>query len=151
MKIPSPQSNSFFRKHRFRKSGFTLVEVAMSLGIFAFAIVPLLGLMGTGLSVHRESMETSLRSRILSQVAPLARASANATGSALFTADGQLTQDSGESAYTVRWSAQQASSLGEVIEGLRANQVWTVTMEKPGVGLPVAAGFVTHTTEPAAR
>jgi uncharacterized protein (TIGR02598 family) len=44
---------------RKAKSGFSLVEVTMAIGIIAFAFVALLGLIPTGLGVFRESIDTA--------------------------------------------------------------------------------------------
>lgn len=51
----------------FRASGFTLVEVAVSLGIFAFAILALVGLLPSGISAFKKSKIVSVQANILSQ------------------------------------------------------------------------------------
>jgi hypothetical protein len=51
-------------KFRQQAKAFTLVEVAMALGIFAFAIIPVIGLMGTGLRVSKESIDASTTANI---------------------------------------------------------------------------------------
>jgi len=52
---------------RFWTSGFTLVEVAVSLGIFAFAILALVGLLPSGMAAFKKSKIVSVQANILSQ------------------------------------------------------------------------------------
>lgn len=47
---------------------FSLVEVAISLGIVAFALTALLGLVPVGLSTMRDSIQTTLQTDILRQL-----------------------------------------------------------------------------------
>lgn len=51
-----------------RRNGFSLVEVAMALGIVAFAFTALLGMLPLGLSMFRDAMETSVTTRIFERV-----------------------------------------------------------------------------------
>ena len=55
---PSPLSPSLAPKQRHAQ-GFSLVEVALALGIVAFAFVSLFGLLPTGLNVFRGAIDTS--------------------------------------------------------------------------------------------
>lgn len=55
---PSPRSPSLAPKPRHAQ-GFSLVEVALALGIVAFAFVSLFGLLPTGLGVFRSAIDTS--------------------------------------------------------------------------------------------
>jgi len=43
-----------------RRGGFSLIEVALALGVFSFAILPGIGLMGGSLKSHRTATVTSL-------------------------------------------------------------------------------------------
>lgn len=54
---------------RQRAAGFTLVEVALSIGLVAFALVGILGLMPIGLSNFREAMDASVSSMIVQKIA----------------------------------------------------------------------------------
>lgn len=58
---PQPEK----RKHR---SGFSLVEVTLAIGLVAFAFVALLGLLPIGWTVFKNGMETSVRSQIFQRV-----------------------------------------------------------------------------------
>ena len=40
-------------------SGFTLIEVVIAIGVFAFAILGIIGLMSTGVTISRESVQAS--------------------------------------------------------------------------------------------
>ena len=55
---PPPVNPSFAQKPR-HSQGFSLVEVALALGIVAFAFVSLFGLLPTGLGVFRSAIDTS--------------------------------------------------------------------------------------------
>jgi uncharacterized protein (TIGR02598 family) len=50
---------------RHRSLGFSLIEVAISLGIVAFAFVALLGVMPSGLSSFRTAIDSSNESWIM--------------------------------------------------------------------------------------
>lgn len=51
--------------NRSRRSGFSLVEVTLSIGVIAFAFVALLGLLPAGLSSFRAAIDTSNEARIV--------------------------------------------------------------------------------------
>jgi type II secretory pathway pseudopilin PulG len=46
--------------HHRRASGFTMVEIALSLGILAFALVAIVGVLPSGLTVQRENREQTM-------------------------------------------------------------------------------------------
>ena len=64
-------SLSPLEKFHFRHMGFTLVEMAMALGIFSFAIFPIIGMMGAAQNVSQVSIRASTNARILEQVTAL--------------------------------------------------------------------------------
>lgn len=51
-----------------RTPAFSLVEVAITLGIFGFALIPLLGLLTSGLSANRSNIDRSIKAQILNWV-----------------------------------------------------------------------------------
>ncbi len=53
---------------RLRGAGFSLVEVVLAIGIVAFGILAVFGLLPAGLSILRESIETTVSSQILQQI-----------------------------------------------------------------------------------
>jgi len=46
--------------HRSRRSGFTLVEVAISIAVVAFALVAIMGVLPTGMQVQKENSEETI-------------------------------------------------------------------------------------------
>ncbi len=61
----SNRSNSLFdTKTANTPSAFTLVEIALSLGIFSFAIMALLGLLPVALQTHREAKSSTVLAQI---------------------------------------------------------------------------------------
>lgn len=53
---------------RQRKSGFSLVEVVLAVGVIAFAFVAILGLLPAGLTQFRQAMDTSIASQIAQRI-----------------------------------------------------------------------------------
>jgi len=51
-----------------RRTGFTLVEVALALGIIAMAFVPVLGLLPVGLDVSRKAIDATIASQIVQKL-----------------------------------------------------------------------------------
>jgi uncharacterized protein (TIGR02598 family) len=51
-----------------RRSAFSLIEVTISLGIVAFAMVPIIGLVSTGMTSLRHSMDETVRGEIVRKV-----------------------------------------------------------------------------------
>ena len=60
-RLPSPQALSprFRIAPGHRQRGFSLVEISLAIGIIAFAFVALLGLLPTGLTIFRSSVDTA--------------------------------------------------------------------------------------------
>jgi uncharacterized protein (TIGR02598 family) len=59
--------------HNGRQAAFSLVEVVMALGIAAFCLVALLGLMPVGLKTVRDARGDSLRAEILKSMGNIAQ------------------------------------------------------------------------------
>lgn len=105
--------------------GFTLVEVLLTLGVLAFAMIPLVGLMPIGLHQAREAMNLTVVSQIGQRLVMEANESNLATlegiaaGAGLqFDGQGNLTTESGRSAfratYTFQHPANGNSAAGEI-------------------------------------
>jgi len=84
---------------RNTKSGFSLVEVAIALGVLSFVIVPILGLMGTGLSTARDAAldmaALQIRQRVESDMRQMTFASISQTAFSTnysFSKDGRALQ-----------------------------------------------------------
>lgn len=71
-----------------RTSGFSLVEVTLALGIAAFCLIAVFGLMPVGIQTNRNAISqtaaTSLIASVLADIRATARATASATPSALY-------------------------------------------------------------------
>jgi len=138
--------------HRVDKSsnGFTLVEVAMALGIFSFAIIPVIGLMGTAQNVSQESIRASAKARIFEQVTPLLSSTSalsallvSGTSYYYFTGAGQLTTvgGTGNTVPVFTAAASVSGSFNDVTAGLSSNKVIQVKIQHY-MGL----GALTNTT-----
>jgi uncharacterized protein (TIGR02598 family) len=57
-----------FSRRRCKRAAFSLVEVTMALGIMAFALVSIIGLVPSGLSTFRKTINVSVGSQIVQQV-----------------------------------------------------------------------------------
>jgi uncharacterized protein (TIGR02598 family) len=53
---------------RQRRSGFSLVEVVLAVGVISFAFVAILGLLPAGLSQFRQAMDNSIASQIAQRI-----------------------------------------------------------------------------------
>lgn len=59
------------KDHRFLRKlrcGFSLVEVAIAMGIITFSLVSVMGLLPIGLSSFRDATESTIESQIISQI-----------------------------------------------------------------------------------
>src|SRR5690348_14533076 len=57
---PSPIRWERVPSTRTGEAGFTMVEIALSLGIIAFALVAIIGVMPSGMKVQRENREDTI-------------------------------------------------------------------------------------------
>ncbi|MES2308311.1 MAG: Verru_Chthon cassette protein B, partial [Verrucomicrobiota bacterium] len=55
--------------------GFSLIELVLAIGIVAFALVTLLGLVPVGIKIFQESASVSIRTQIIQQMLSLANQS----------------------------------------------------------------------------
>lgn len=146
MKIANPHRLVPSRRPDHR-DGFSLVEVALALGIFAFSIISMMSLMSVGLSTSRESRERLTRSEILKSVN---NEIANTRYDQLPTLDGKeirfdneglpITTSSGEHRYVAELTQLPDSQVlaGSVLPGLATFQI--EILDQPG-------GSVTSRTE----
>ncbi len=67
--IPSFASNSSLHSVKRSKSGFSLVEVTLALGLVAFTVTSLLGVLPLALNTYKSTMDSSLRTHILRTIA----------------------------------------------------------------------------------
>ena len=60
---------ALFPPCRRRRSGFTLVEVALALGgVFSFGMIATFGLIPTGISTFHQAVDTSIGSQVIQHV-----------------------------------------------------------------------------------
>ncbi len=97
---------------------FTLVEVALALSIIAFAFVTLLGLLQSGMSSFRDSMDRSVSSQIAQEIlnekrkVDFSTLTASTSPSLLsFTEDGEFISTPADSIYTARVSINPSVSV----------------------------------------
>ena len=104
--------------------GFTLVEVAMALGIFAFAIIPVIGLMGTGLKVSKESIDASTTAQIFRQAKALVSTNTSiGTTNLYFSNDGNSAANASGAVYQAVLSAVTPA---DAAQGLLVRKMWQV-------------------------
>lgn len=63
-----PDPRAADRRKSFRTKGFSLVEIALALGIMAFALVAIFGLMPLGMTTFKKAMDLSVGSQIAQRV-----------------------------------------------------------------------------------
>lgn len=94
---------------REKRSGFSLVEVTIALGVVTFAAVSILGLLPTGLVVMRDAMNQTVESQIVRSIAGQSVVAnfANLTAGSPFYFDneGQRILKAEDSVYTVSLSS----------------------------------------------
>ena len=110
-----------FQKTNPAQAGFSLVEVTLALGILAFALVPMLGMVANGLGSVRAAMNTSVMAEIAQQVrARLGKLNSTAL-------DTQLKQ----TLYFDNEGALVATETGGNVVGSTAASVYRAVVEKP--------------------
>jgi uncharacterized protein (TIGR02598 family) len=64
----TPCIHSFKRSRESSQRAFSLIEIVIAIGIIAVAVIPLVGLLPSGLGTFRQSIETSVGSQIAQKV-----------------------------------------------------------------------------------
>jgi len=120
----------------------------MALGIFAFAIIPIIGMMGTGLKVSNESIESSTLSQIFRQAE--AHASTDSTSSTLspltFTAYGEKTTNARDTIYRVDFNSVTNSDAAVGLLAQRRLQATVVKAAAPTI--PLSKRFFQSSKDP---
>jgi uncharacterized protein (TIGR02598 family) len=85
------------------RGGFSLVEVTLALGLVGFAVIAVLGLLPTGLTTMRQSMDQTVEAQIVQSIASQSVIAnfTNLTGVSYFDDEGQPTRSSDGARYTV--------------------------------------------------
>lgn len=110
---------------RQQAKAFTLVEVAMALGIFAFAIIPVIGLMGAGLRVSKESIDASTTANIYRLAeAMLSTNSAVTSTNMYFSNEGEPTNAAG----AIYQANINPMNTADAAQGLLVRKMWQVNV-----------------------
>jgi len=125
-----------------QRSAFSLVEVTLALGVIAFALIAILGLIPVGLSSARDATEDTRVSLIAQDVAVRARAlfgpasAASPATNWFFDSEGRFIDQSGGANYGNAFfratvtsgdlSAQPANVSGDVLRGVKVAVGWPV-------------------------
>jgi uncharacterized protein (TIGR02598 family) len=128
------------------RKGFSLVEVVMALGIFTMAIVPVIGLLGSGMQISQASIEQSALSAILQQVRTTV--AAGSAGPLFFDRAGDVAETEAGSYFKVELSTAQAQ---DATAGLAAKNLVTVTVRRsdlPSTAEPITTSFVLGSKDP---
>jgi uncharacterized protein (TIGR02598 family) len=112
--IPASQSPSRL------SHGFSLIEVTIAMGVVSFALIALFGLLPTGLTTFRSSIDRSVASQIAQNIISQARQTdfsslstlATPAGSPkLFTEDGDETTDATKTIYVAKVEVETQVTL----------------------------------------
>ena len=110
---------------RQQAKAFTLVEVALALGIFAFAIIPVIGLMGTGLNVSKESIDASTTANIYRLAEAMLSTNAAVTSTNMyFSNEGEPTNAAG----AIYQANINPTITADAAQGLLVRKMWQVTL-----------------------
>ncbi len=116
-------------------SAFSLVEIALALGVISFAFVALMGLLPIGMTLFGNAMSNSVHAQIVQRVISDAEqtdfptlASAGTIPPRYFDDQGDEVKTQNASIYAVQVSVQASSKLpeGEVTQNLLTVQIKTV-------------------------
>lgn len=119
--------------------GFSLVEVAIAMGIITFSLVSVLGLLPIGLSSFRDATESTIESQIISQITaeasltPFHALPDYASGSPyFFDEEGSPTRTEAESTYRAEISLKTPNYPGKpvTINGDLANLQVKITSRR---------------------
>ena len=148
MHVASPRH--LLPRPSFRKAGgFTLVEVAMALGLFAFAIIPVIGMMGTGLCVSKDSIESSTLSQIFRQAEASAATNTDNAGTLYFTRYGEQLASSSGAIYQMSFSNATPTDAAAGLLARRLVQTTVVKAAATNVAIPNGTRFLQLSKDPA--
>ena len=142
------------------EQGFSLVEVTLAVGIVAFGIVGIIGMLPTGLNVFRQAMDASVGSQIIQRVLNEAQQSdfdaliagstwvGGATGTVNETILAKNALDPAKG--TVRWFDDQANELvssAEAVYHVNTRIMPTTALPKTGTGTKDNINLATVTVQ----
>lgn len=97
--LKARRRHPFFGRCIVASRGFSLIEVVIAMGIFVFAVVPVIGLVSSGMKNMRQSMDDSIKADILKNVVAQIQATpyTNITASNYYFTDQGVLLDSSNS------------------------------------------------------
>lgn len=110
--------------------GFSLVEVVIALGLFAFAIVPLIGLMGGGLKISEDSIQSANLAEIYRHASARIASTPTATDidPMYFTFSGEQATNTDSRIYQLSFS--NVDSIDDAAGGLLSRKVWRLRVTR---------------------
>ncbi len=106
------------------------MEVVIALGLFAFAIVPLIGLMGGGLKISEDSIQSANLAEIYRHAS--ARIASSSTNTQIepmyFTFSGEQATNAESRIYQLTFS--NVPSMSDAASGLLARKVWRLQVTR---------------------
>lgn len=120
MENPAPNGTQAMRSAARFPRGFSLIEVTIALGVVSFALIALFGLLPTGLTTFRSSIDRTVASQIAQNIISQARQTefsslgglATPAGSPKrFTEDGDETTDASKTVYVAKVEVTTSVSL----------------------------------------
>jgi len=120
MEIPAPSGTPAVRPLARFPHGFSLIEVTIALGVVSFALIALFGLLPTGLTTFRSSIDRSVASQIAQNIISQARQTEFSSLSTLatpagspkkFTEDGDETTDATKTIYVAKVEVETQVTL----------------------------------------
>lgn len=117
----------FKNSHRSAAPAFSLIETAIALGIVAFALVALLGMLPAGLATFRQSIDTTVSAQIIQRIVSDAEQSdfdllskkATSTDSTFFVLPTRYFDDQGNEIVPAAASGPTAAELPRIIYQVR--------------------------------
>lgn len=100
----------------------------MALGIFAFAIIPVIGLMGTGLKASKESINASTTAQIFRIADALVASDASVTTTNMFFSNEGEQTDSSDAVFK---AVVSPLSPNDAAGGLLVRKMWQVQIVNP--------------------
>lgn len=139
---------------RIRKDAFSLVEVALAIGLFSFCLIALMGLIPVALQTSRNSINRNTTTRMLQSVrasllsTPSSTLATNGSGSFLFDPEGNAWTTNSQNAlrFRVLYSstpstalpgAQTSTRLATILlitTNIATTEVWTNSLHLPDNG-----------------
>ncbi len=121
----------------------------MALGLFAFAIIPIIGMMGTGLCVSKDSIESSTLAQIFRQAEAYAATNTDNSGTLYFSSYGEKLTNSSGAIYQMSFSNATPADAAAGLLARRLVQTTVVKSAATNVAIPNGTRFLQLSRDPA--